>query len=164
MLRQDAVASVRRRPVGAYFRRGAQVNQGIEIRDGAFFAVSKPGHGESQMIFRMPARRIGAAIISLALGLSGLYAGHAAADAERGKILYETRCKLCHTSSVHQRKERDVRSYQRLQAQVRRWSAEAGGSWSDEDIDDVALYLNQRYYKFPCAHKACKDDQASLVR
>lgn len=98
------------------------------------------------------------------MGLAGLCAGQAAADAERGKMLYETRCNGCHTSSVHKRSARDAKSYARLQAQVRRWSAEVGGSWSGDDIDDMTLYLNQRYYRFPCAHKTCKADQASLAR
>jgi mono/diheme cytochrome c family protein len=116
------------------------------------------------MTFQAPARRLGAAIASLALGLAGLWAGPAAADTERGKMLYETRCIGCHTSSVHKRSARGPKSYDRLQAQVRRWSAEAGGSWSGDDIDDMTLYLNQRYYRFPCAHKSCKADQASLAR
>jgi mono/diheme cytochrome c family protein len=105
-----------------------------------------------------------AAIASLALSLAGLPAAEAAADAERGKILYETRCSACHASSVHKRSARKAKSFDGLRAQVLRWSAEAGGNWSADEIDDVTLYLNQRYYRLPCAPSVCKANQASLAR
>ena len=87
-----------------------------------------------------------------------------AADADRGKLLYEARCSACHESSVHDRKARKAASYAALRAQVLRWSAEVGGSWSAEEVDSVALYLNQRYYRLPCPPDLCKANQASLAR
>jgi mono/diheme cytochrome c family protein len=105
-----------------------------------------------------------AVIVSLALGLAGPSGAQAAADAERGKALYETRCSACHASSVHQREARKAKSFDALRAQVQRWSAEVGGGWSDDEIDDVALYLNQRYYRFPCPQSVCRAKQASLAR
>lgn len=101
---------------------------------------------------------------SLLLCLAGLTSAHAAADAERGKTLYETRCGACHATSVHNRSVRSARSFDALRVQVLRWSAEAGGSWTAEEIDDVALYLNQRYYRFPCPPGKCKDHQAAVAR
>jgi mono/diheme cytochrome c family protein len=103
-------------------------------------------------------------IASLALGLVGLSAPLAAADAERGKTLYETRCSACHASSVHNRSARKAKSFDALRAQVLRWSDEVGGSWSGDEIDDVTLYLNQRYYRFRCPRGVCKANQASLAR
>ncbi len=105
-----------------------------------------------------------AVIALLALSLAGLSGAQAAADAERGKILYETRCSACHASSVHQRSARKAKSFDGLRAQVLRWSTEVGGSWSADEIDGVALYLNRRYYRFPCPPGVCKADQASLAR
>lgn len=104
------------------------------------------------------------AIMSLAVSLTGLAGAQAAADAQRGKVLYETRCNACHGSGVHQRNARKAKSFDGLRTQVLRWSAQAGGSWSAEEIDDLTLYLNQRYYRFPCLQNACKADQASLAR
>lgn len=103
-------------------------------------------------------------IASLALGFSGLSGPVMAADAERGGMLYETRCKACHTSSVHKEDARKAKSFDDLRAQVLRWSAEAGGSWSANEIDDVTLYLNQRFYRFPCPQIVCRADQASVAR
>lgn len=105
-----------------------------------------------------------ASIASLALSLAGLSAAQAPADAERGKILYETRCNGCHTTSVHKRSARNAKSLDGLRAQVLRWSAAAGGSWSGDEIDDASLYLNQRYYRFLCVQSGCKADRASLAR
>ena len=103
-------------------------------------------------------------IASLALGLAGLSGAQAAVDAERGKILYETRCSACHASSVHQRSARKAKSFGGVRVQVVRWSAEVGGSWSGDEIDDVTLYLNKRYYRFRCPQSVCKANQASLAR
>ena len=105
-----------------------------------------------------------AVLWSLALGLAGLPGAALAADSARGGVLYETRCSACHASSVHNRDARKATSFDSLRVQVLRWSAEAGGSWSGDEIDDVTLYLNQRYYRFPCPQSMCKADQASLVR
>jgi mono/diheme cytochrome c family protein len=103
-------------------------------------------------------------IASLALGLAGLSGAQAAVDAERGKILYETRCSACHASSVHQRSARKAKSFGGVRVQVVRWSTEVGGSWSGDEIDDVTRYLNQRYYRFRCPQSVCKANQASLAR
>jgi mono/diheme cytochrome c family protein len=103
-------------------------------------------------------------IASLALGFAGLSVSAAAADAERGGQLYETRCKACHASSVHQRSARKAKSFDGVRVQVLRWSNEVGGTWSGDEIDDVALYLNRRYYRFPCPQSVCKAIQASLAR
>jgi len=103
----------------------------------------------------------GPLIASLALIVAGICAPAAAADAARGKVLYETRCAACHASSVHNRNARKAKTFQALRAQVRRWSVEAGGSWSADEVDDVTIYLNRRYYRFPCPPGVCASHQAS---
>ncbi|MGP1675785.1 MAG: hypothetical protein ACTS6J_01340 [Burkholderiales bacterium] len=107
---------------------------------------------------------LGALIASLALGFFGLPGALASADAARGKILYETRCIACHESSVHKPDARKAKSFVGLRAQVLRWSAEVGRVWTADEVDDVTLYLNQRYYRFPCPQQLCRADQASIAR
>lgn len=109
-------------------------------------------------------RMLGVAMMVLGLGLAGLPGSATAADAGRGGTLYETRCRACHDASVHHRDARKARSFDALRAQVRRWSAEAGGAWSADELDDVTFYLNERYYRFPCPQSWCKADQAALSR
>lgn len=103
----------------------------------------------------------GALSASLALGFFGLSGRVTAADAARGGMLYEMRCKACHASSVHKPGARKAKSFDALRAQVLRWSAEAGGRWTADEIDDVTLYLNQRFYRFRCPQSVCKTNQAS---
>ncbi|MBK8322469.1 MAG: cytochrome c [Betaproteobacteria bacterium] len=77
------------------------------------------------------------------------------ADAERGRALYEQRCDSCHAESVHGRAKREASGFESLRGWVRRWSGNLGLKWSTEEIDDVALYLNGRYYRFACPPATC---------
>jgi len=103
--------------------------------------------------------------MTLVLAIGALLCGSGpafGADGGRGKALYEARCDLCHRSSVHAREARVATSFGALRAQVERWNAELGGAWSRDDIDDVTLYLNNRYYFFPCPESACRSGQAKV--
>ena len=107
---------------------------------------------------------LGAALALLFFNPGGIGAALAAADAQRGKLVYEARCSACHEVSVHNRKARKAKSYDALRVQVLRWSGEVGGSWSKDDVDDVTLYLNQAFYRFKCPPGVCRANQASLAR
>lgn len=78
-----------------------------------------------------------------------------AADAERGRMLYDLRCGECHSESVHGRAQRDARSFGDVLAYVVRWSSQVNTSWRSEDINDVAKYVNDTYYGFKCEAPAC---------
>jgi mono/diheme cytochrome c family protein len=67
----------------------------------------------------------------------------------RGALLYDTHCTACHTTQVHWRDRRLATDWQSLAAQVRRWQANAGLGWTDEEIDEVVRYLNTTIYRFP---------------
>jgi len=82
------------------------------------------------------------------------------ADAERGRALYEARCDLCHGASVHVREARRATSLEGVRAQVARWNTELGGGWSADEINDVTVYLNNRYYFYPCPESVCRSGQA----
>lgn len=85
--------------------------------------------------------------------LAGLSAALAAAavraDAERGRLLYENHCQVCHTSVVHVREQRKATTPGALRGWIDRWSTELKLSWTPEDSNDVYLYLNNRYYRLP---------------
>jgi mono/diheme cytochrome c family protein len=80
------------------------------------------------------------------LATSLLSQGAAAQD--RGQLLYETHCITCHTAQVHWRERRLASNWEGLRAQVKRWQSAASLNWTEQDIDDVARHLNQRYYRF----------------
>ncbi|RPH44260.1 MAG: cytochrome c [Burkholderiales bacterium] len=75
---------------------------------------------------------------------------------ERGRALYETRCIGCHERSVHQRESRRAQDFASLRGEVARWNTTAGGEWRDEELDAVAAYLNDRFYRFPCPTTVCR--------
>lgn len=90
------------------------------------------------------------------------YASASAADVERGKTLYDTRCVSCHDRSVHNRAARKALTVADIRTQVRRWDAYLGGAWREAEVNDVTAYLNQLYYKYPCSPDVCPEPKAGL--
>jgi mono/diheme cytochrome c family protein len=71
----------------------------------------------------------------------------------RGQLLYENHCGSCHTSQLHIRRHRRAKSAADVRQWVRRWARELRLEWSADEVDDVAQYLNGRYYRFPATTK-----------
>ena len=69
-------------------------------------------------------------------------------SASRGELLYANHCIACHTREIHWRQKKLARDWASLNAEVRRWAANAGLGWSDEEIADVAGYLDATLYRF----------------
>jgi mono/diheme cytochrome c family protein len=78
------------------------------------------------------------------------------ADAERGRALYELRCGACHSESVHGRVKRVATDFGDVRRWVTRWNEHLALRWDDEEIDDVAVYLNDTYYRYRCPPQVCK--------
>ncbi len=70
------------------------------------------------------------------------------ADLTRGKALYENHCRHCHESWAHTRVKRKATSLTDLRKRVIGWNAHAGLDWGHEEVDDVLLYLNEKFYHF----------------
>ena len=68
------------------------------------------------------------------------------ASSDRGRLLYENHCTVCHESVVHVRDERKVDSRQALLAYIARWQNYLGLGWSADEMDAVREYLNETYY------------------
>ncbi len=73
-----------------------------------------------------------------------------AADAERGRLLYETHCIGCHDTRVHKRDGKIAADYDDIRMQVLRWQSNTFLRWDTVDIDAVATYLARTFYKVPC--------------
>jgi mono/diheme cytochrome c family protein len=86
----------------------------------------------------------------------------AAADVQRGRLLYETYCIACHTTQAHWRDKHIVRSWADLLYQVTRMQKNAGQDWSSNEIGDVAAYLNEIFYKMPCPSAGCQGPEAGV--
>ncbi len=74
--------------------------------------------------------------------------GHALADVKHGQQLHDEHCMKCHDNGVYTRENRLVRSQDALVKQVKRCELNLGLRWFDKDVNDVAQYLNQSFYKF----------------
>ena len=70
-------------------------------------------------------------------------------DAPRGELLYTTHCIACHNEKIHWRDRKIATDWNSLKAQVYRWQGVAGLAWNDDDIVEVARYLNTRHYHYP---------------
>ena len=91
----------------------------------------------------------------LAAALLAYLPSAAAADSARGKLLYETHCLQCHSEGISQREKKIARSYPEIRAEVVRWYRNIRLSWQPGDVEDVARYLNDRFYRYPCTGERC---------
>jgi hypothetical protein len=87
-------------------------------------------------------------IITIFLGVGLIADVCLALDPLRGKYLFENHCQTCHHPYLLEREHRKVRDVAALQYQTRRWQAEIGVAWSEEEVSDVIDYLNERFYHF----------------
>ena len=84
--------------------------------------------------------------LAAALALLAAAGDTRAGDSERGRLLYENHCTVCHTSVVHVREQRKAASREQIQSWIRRWQKELNLQWGVTEIDDVTEFLNDRYY------------------
>lgn len=103
------------------------------------------------MIENIARRALAAAALAAVLGAGDAYA----ADPARGRALYEARCGGCHNESVHNDNSRKARNFEEARRRVAGFGAQLNAGWNDAQTDDVAVYLNDRYYKFPCPAALC---------
>ena len=75
--------------------------------------------------------------------------GAMAQDLERGRLLHENHCRMCHDSIAYKRSERIAKNLADVKAQVTRWQTNTGLRWTEDDIDSVTAYVAKRFYKFP---------------
>ena len=67
---------------------------------------------------------------------------------EAGKALYEKNCTGCHGTEVFTRPDHHVKDMPGLKSRVKQCSYATESQWFDEDIKQVAEYLNKNFYKF----------------
>jgi mono/diheme cytochrome c family protein len=85
----------------------------------------------------------------LALLVAVLFAMPAwAQDAGRGKLLYDTHCVACHYERIHDRDPSRslIRSFAGLQAEVANRARLTNQRFSEEDLAEIAEYLNRSHY------------------
>lgn len=88
------------------------------------------------------------ALAVLLLALAGASSAQQLPAPERGALLYENHCGQCHSEQMHWRDKRIVTDWASLKVLVRRWQGVAQLNWGDDEVEDVARYLNARFYRF----------------
>jgi len=68
------------------------------------------------------------------------------ADPERGKMLHDNHCLMCHDSIAYKRSDKIAHTYAEVKAQVTRWQTNTGLRWTAEDIESVTAYVAATYY------------------
>jgi hypothetical protein len=71
-----------------------------------------------------------------------------AVDIKNGKTLHNENCLRCHNESQYTRENRIVNSFDELRTRISDCELMAEMAWFDEEIDDVAAYLNDYFYHF----------------
>ena len=92
---------------------------------------------------------LAALIGSIGFGHIGAAFAQSKIEPTGAALMYEAYCTACHDAQVHWREHKLAADWPSLVAQVRRWQGTTGLQWSEQDIEAVARYLNDRYYHYP---------------
>jgi hypothetical protein len=82
-----------------------------------------------------------------------------AADLKRGKQLHDQNCMSCHreimtgaANGIYTREQRRIENWPDLLKQVGRCNENLDLPWPDDEVHDVARYLNTKFYHFEDTH------------
>ncbi|MEO8524203.1 MAG: cytochrome C [Caldimonas sp.] len=85
---------------------------------------------------------------AIGAGIAALLAAFAAHAQSRGELLYSTHCIACHTTKMHWRDGRAASDWAGVVAQVGKWQKANSLAWNEQDVLEVARYLNDAFYHF----------------
>jgi mono/diheme cytochrome c family protein len=71
----------------------------------------------------------------------------AAQDIQRGRLLYQTHCGGCHYERIHERLRSEVKDLSDLRDMVARWAPQTKRSFTLDEREDIAQYLNASHYR-----------------
>lgn len=66
----------------------------------------------------------------------------------RGEMLYSVSCGSCHATEVHWRAKKLATDADSLRREVLRWKTNVDAAWNDDDVNEVARYLDTAFYRF----------------
>lgn len=105
--------------------------------------------GDFRTLAQAACGRLAAALLALAAAALPVSDALAQApNAERGRLLYENHCQVCHTPQVHSRPNKLPITRDELRMLVDTFRRQAGLGWTRDEIEDVVEYLNRAHYHF----------------
>jgi mono/diheme cytochrome c family protein len=70
---------------------------------------------------------------------------------DAGTKLHEGNCVRCHQPEIYTRDTRKMKSYEGVKTQVQWCATQLSIPWFEEEVEQVASYINGEYYKFETA-------------
>lgn len=67
---------------------------------------------------------------------------------KRGKKLHDAHCISCHDSQLYTSKNRKISNYESLKTHVQTCATNLNKQWFEDEVADVAAYLNAEFYLF----------------
>jgi len=65
-----------------------------------------------------------------------------------GATVYKASCTKCHSTTVHTRPKRTIKSLDSLKKRVAKCNINVGTNLTDKEVEAISAYLNTTYYKF----------------
>jgi len=62
--------------------------------------------------------------------------------------VYKASCTKCHSTTVHTRPKRTIKSLNSLKKRVAKCNINVGTNLTDKEVEAISTYLNTTYYKF----------------
>ena len=72
----------------------------------------------------------------------------AAPKVSKGQELHDGKCLSCHKPGFYTRESRRIKSYDSLKTQVQTCATSLSIPWFEDEVEEVADYVNTEYYKF----------------
>jgi mono/diheme cytochrome c family protein len=70
-----------------------------------------------------------------------------AQDVERGRLLYETHCAICHSEKLHERQKSKIKTLSDLRDEVARWAQQTRQGFTLDETEEIVGYLNSVHYR-----------------
>lgn len=86
------------------------------------------------------------ALLTLGIVATGC-SGSGQGDPVRGEAIHKV-CLECHGTNLYVLPERKIKSLTALRKEVARWGDYYNPALSEQDVDDVTVYLNTQFYRF----------------
>ncbi len=80
--------------------------------------------------------------------LCGPVAVRAAGDPVRGEKLHDS-CLGCHGTALYEPPKAKVKTLTALKKEIVRWNDRMNPKFNKQEIEDLMVYLNRDFYKFP---------------
>lgn len=68
-------------------------------------------------------------------------------DPARGEKLH-AKCLDCHGTSLYEPDKRKIKSLKALRKEVKRWGTYYAPALSAQEVEDITVWLNERFYRF----------------